>query len=107
MEKDLCDIPTDDWIKTLKFETTDQVKIPSKMADQVIGQDDAVYVIKKASEQKRHVLLIGEPGTGKSMLASSMIDYLPKGDMEDVIAYPNLEDPNEPVIKIVPVGKGK
>ena len=107
METDLCDISTDEWIKTLKFETTDQVKIPPKLADQVIGQDDAVYVIKKAAEQKRHVLLIGEPGTGKSMLASSMVEYLPKGEMEDVIAYPNLEDPNEPLIKIVPVGKGK
>ena len=52
MEKELCDIPTDEWIKTLKFETTDQVKIPKNLADQVIGQDDAVYVIKKASEQK-------------------------------------------------------
>jgi len=107
MENELCNIPTDEWIKSLKFETTDQVKIPTKQADQVIGQDDAVYVIKKAAEQKRHVLLIGEPGTGKSMLASSMVDYLPSSDMEDVIAYHNPEDPNEPVIKIVPVGKGK
>ena len=107
MENDVLRMPTDDWIKGLKFETTDQVKIPSKLADQVIGQDDAVYVIKKAAEQKRHVLLIGEPGTGKSMLASSMVDYLPRGEMEDVIAYPNPEDPNEPIIKIVPVGKGK
>ncbi len=107
MEKELCNVPTDEWIKTLEFKTTDQVKIPPKRADQVIGQDDAVYVIKKAAEQKRHVLLIGEPGTGKSLLANSMVDYLPKGDMEDVIAYPNPEDPNEPIIKIVPVGKGK
>ena len=107
MEKELCELPTDEWIKKLKFESTDQIKIPPKQADQVIGQDDAVYVIKKAAEQKRHVLLIGEPGTGKSMLANSMIDYLPKGELEDVIAYPNAEDPNEPIIKIVPVGKGK
>ncbi len=107
MENDLCDIPTDEWIKSLKFETTDQVKIPPKQADQVIGQDDAVYVIKKAAEQKRHVLLIGDPGTGKSMLANSMVDYLPKGELEDVIAYPNPEDQNEPIIKIVPAGKGK
>ncbi len=107
MEKELCELPTDEWIKKLKFESTDQIKIPPKQADQVIGQDDAVYVIKKAAEQKRHVLLIGEPGTGKSMLANSMIDYLPKGELEDVIAYPNAEDSNEPVIKIVPVGKGK
>lgn len=107
MEKDVCKLPPDEWIKNLKFDTTDQVKIPPHLADQVIGQEDAVYVIKKAAEQKRHVLLIGEPGTGKSMLASSMVDYLPKGELEDVIAYPNPEDPNEPIIKVVPAGKGK
>ena len=28
--------------------------------------------------QKRHVILIGEPGTGKSMLAQSMTDFIPK-----------------------------
>ena len=91
----------------LKFKTTAEIKTSKHIVDQVIGQDEAVKVIKKASAQRRHVLLIGEPGTGKSMLASSMVDYLPKGDMEDVIAYPNPEDPNEPVIKVVPVGKGK
>jgi len=107
MEKELCRVPADEWIQNLKFETTDQVKIPPSLADQVIGQEDAVYVIKKAAEQKRHVLLIGEPGTGKSMLASAMVDYLPKGELEDIIAYPNPEDPNEPIIKVVPAGKGK
>ncbi|MCK5548546.1 MAG: ATP-binding protein, partial [Thermoplasmata archaeon] len=57
------------WIKTQSFISTAEVKIPEKLADQVIGQDDSVVVIKKAAEQKRHVMLIGEPGTGKSMLA--------------------------------------
>jgi Lon-like ATP-dependent protease len=106
-DEQICDTPADDWVKSLEFETTDQVRIPPKLADQVIGQDEAVYVIKKAAEQKRHVLLIGEPGTGKSMLANAMIDYLPRDDLEDVIAYPNPEDPNEPIIKVVPAGKGK
>ncbi len=63
--------------------------------------------IKKAAEQKRHVMLIGEPGTGKSMLAKSMTEYLPRGDLQDVIAYHNPEDPNEPKIRVVPAGKGK
>jgi Lon-like ATP-dependent protease len=105
--EEICTEPVEEWIRSLEFETTDQVKIPPKLADQVIGQDDAVYVIKKAAEQKRHMLLIGEPGTGKSMLANAMVDYLPRGELEDVIAYPNHEDPNEPIVKIVPVAKGK
>lgn len=51
----------DTWIETRGFETTADIKIPEKLADQVIGQDSAVEVIKKAAEQKRHVMLIGEP----------------------------------------------
>ncbi len=64
-------------------------------------------MVKKAAEQKRHVMLIGEPGTGKSMLAKSMTEYLPKGELQDVIAYHNPDDSNEPKIRIVPAGKGK
>jgi len=95
------------WMETQDFTTTADIKIPDRLADQVIGQDSAVEVIKKAAEQKRHVMLIGEPGTGKSMLAHSMIEYLPKGDLQDVIAYHNPEDGNEPKIRTVPAGKGK
>lgn len=105
--KEICTKPINEWIEEQNFNTTDEVEIPAKLADQVIGQDEAVYVIKKAAEQKRHVMLIGEPGTGKSMLANSMIDFLPEGEHQDVISYPNQEDPNEPIIKVVPAGKGK
>src|SRR5512137_1373 len=97
----------EEWIQAQKFETTADVKIPPQLVDQVIGQDEAVTVIRKAAEQKRHVILIGEPGTGKSMLARSMTDFLPKGELQDVIAYHNPEDTNEPKIRIVPAAKGK
>ncbi len=97
----------DEWIESRGFETTADIKIPEKLADQVIGQDAAVEVIKKAAEQKRHVMLIGEPGTGKSMLSKSMTEFLPKGELQDVIAYHNPDDPNEPKVRIVPAGKGK
>ncbi|MBU0624571.1 MAG: ATP-dependent protease LonB, partial [Candidatus Thermoplasmatota archaeon] len=50
---------------------------------------------------------IGEPWTGKSMLARSMIDFLPKGELQDVVAYNNPDDQNEPKIRILPAGKGK
>ncbi len=95
------------WIETQSFTTTADIKIPEKLSDQVIGQDSAVEVVKKAAEQKRHVMLIGEPGTGKSMLAKSMTEYLPKDELQDVIAYHNADDPNEPRIRTVPAGKGK
>ena len=97
----------EEWIKGEKFETTADVKIPPQLVDQVIGQEEAVTVIRKAAEQKRHVILIGDPGTGKSMLARSMVDFLPKGELQDVIAYHNPDDTNEPKVRTVPTGKGK
>lgn len=106
MEKENIE-PVDAWIEAQPFSDTSQVQIPKRLADQVIGQEDAVAVAKKAAEQKRHLLLIGEPGTGKSMVARAMVDFLPKGELQDVVAYPNPEDSNEPKIKIVPTGKGK
>ena len=97
----------DNWLNSQNFNTTADIEIPEKLADQVIGQDSAVEVIKKAAEQRRHVMLIGEPGTGKSMLARSMTEYLPKSEMQDIIGYHNQEDPNEPKIRVVPAGKVK
>ena len=52
----------------MAIKTTKGIKIPTSLVDQVIGQEEAVNIIKKAALQRRHVLLIGEPGTGKSML---------------------------------------
>ncbi len=96
-----------EWARTLPFQTTAQVEVPPRLLDQVIGQDEAVEVARKAATQKRHMMLIGEPGTGKSMLARAMVDFLPKEQLQDILAYPNNEDPNEPKIRVVPSGKGK
>jgi len=97
----------DEWIKKIEFKTTEEIKVPPRLIDQVIGQEEAVEVIKKAANQKRHVILIGDPGTGKSMLAQSMVDFLPREELEDILAFHNEEDPNTPIIKTVPAGQGK
>jgi Lon-like ATP-dependent protease len=99
--------PVDTWINKLDFKSTAEVKIPDRLVDQVIGQERAVEVIRKAAEQKRHVMLIGDPGTGKSMLARSMTELLPRDELQDLIVYHNPEDPNEPKIRVVPAGKGR
>ncbi|MCD6542754.1 MAG: ATP-dependent protease LonB [Thermoplasmata archaeon] len=99
--------PIDEWIEEQDFETTAEIKVPEKLIDQVIGQDKAVEIIKKAAQQKRHVMLIGDPGTGKSMMARAMTEFLPKEELEDILVYPNPEDPNTPLIRVVPAGKGK
>jgi Lon-like ATP-dependent protease len=96
-----------DWIKDLDIETTADIAIPKMLVDQVIGQEQGVEIVRKAAEQKRHVMLIGDPGTGKSMLAQSISELLPKEELQDVLVYHNNEDNNEPRVRIVPAGKGK
>ena len=100
-------LSVEEWVDRQTFTTTADIDIPDMMADRVIGQEDAVEVMKKAASQKRHVMLIGEPGTGKSMLANSMVEYLPKEELQDIVAYHNPEDFNEPRIRTFPAGKGK
>ena len=97
----------DKWIETIKFKTTEEIKVPENLLDQVIGQDPTVAIVRKAAEQKRHVMLIGDPGTGKSMVARAMTEFLHKGELEDIIVYPNNEDPNTPTIRVVPAGKAQ
>lgn len=97
----------DQWAAGLPYQSTSDVEVPARLLDQVIGQDDAVEVARKAATQKRHMILIGEPGTGKSMLARAMVDFLPREPLQDILAYPNNDDPNEPKIRVVPAGKGK
>ena len=99
--------PAREWIKKLDFKSTEEIEVPELLLDQVIGQDKAVNVVRKAAEQKRHVMLIGEPGTGKSMVARAMTAFLPREELEDILAYPNKEDPNTPHIRVVPGGKAK
>ncbi|MCD6279201.1 ATP-dependent protease LonB [Candidatus Micrarchaeota archaeon] len=90
-----------DTSKYLNFKTTEEIKVPDRLIDQVIGQDVAVDIIKKAAKQRRHALLIGEPGTGKSMLAQAMAELMPAENLEDILCYPNKLDENTPLIKTV------
>lgn len=89
------------------FKTTKDIKTSKKIIDQVIGQEEAIEVIKKSSLQRRHVLLIGEPGTGKSMLGLAMAEMLPKEKLVDILAFPNPNDENTPLIRTVSGGKGR
>ncbi len=96
-----------DLLAGMESKTTEEVEVPKLLIDQVIGQEPGVEVIKKAAKQRRHVMLIGTPGTGKSMLGSSMAELLPKEELQDILTYPNAEDKNNPKIRVVPRGKGK
>ncbi len=93
-------------VRELNFKTTAELAVDKKIINQVIGQDKAVEIVKKAAKQKRNVLLIGEPGTGKSMIGQALAELLSKEKLVDILSMPNPKDEDKPLVKTVPAGDG-
>ena len=89
------------------IKSSEDIDVPPLLIDQVIGHEESIETIKKAAKQRRNVLLIGDPGVGKSMLAKGMAQILPHETLQDILIYPNMEDNNHPLIRTVPAGEGK
>ena len=89
------------------IKSSKDIEVPPLLIDQVIGHEESIETIKKAAKQRRNVLLIGDPGVGKSMLAKGMAQILPHESLQDILIYPNVEDNNHPITRTVPAGEGK
>jgi Lon-like ATP-dependent protease len=97
----------DDRTLSFDFRTTAEITVAPRLIDRIVGQPHAVETVRIAARQHRYVLLLGEPGTGKSMLAKSLAEELRPRELRDVIARPNPADPMCPRIEPVAAGTGR
>lgn len=81
------------------FDTTAEILIPDDPLKRVIGQQEAVALARLAARQRRHFLLVGPPGTGKSMIAQALSLHLP-GVTEEVRVVHNPENPERPLVEV-------
>ena len=106
IEPEACE-ETEHMLDYDNIKSSQDIEVPPLLIDQVIGHEESIETIKKAAKQRRNVLLIGDPGEGKSMLAKGMAQILPHEVLQDVLVYPNMEDSNNPLVRTVPAGEGK
>ncbi len=84
-------------LRSLK--TTEQIVIPRDPLKRVIGQDEAIQLSLIAATQRRHLLLVGPPGTGKSMIAQAISFHIPRPTHEVQVIH-NPEYPERPFIDV-------
>ena len=82
-----------------EIETTTDIRISSDPLARVIGQDEAVRLARIAASQRRHFLLVGPPGTGKSMIAQALSLHLTR-PTEEIRVVHNPENPERPFVEV-------
>ncbi|MGY5874803.1 MAG: ATP-binding protein [Candidatus Thorarchaeota archaeon] len=81
------------------IESTAEISVSDDPFERIIGQDDAVTLVRSAISQRRHVLLCGVPGIGKSMLAKAAATLL-LPPSEEISLRPNPTQVDRPIIVV-------
>jgi len=80
-------------------QSTADIVIPKDPFERIIGQEEAVRIARMIPGQRRHLLLVGPPGTGKSMIAQAISSVLHKPRYE-ISVLDNPQMPERPIVEI-------
>lgn len=87
------------WDDVASMVSTEEILLPSDPLDRVLGQETAIEMAKIAAGQRRNLLLVGPPGTGKSMIAQALTMNLPLPKQE-IRVVRNPENSERPLLEI-------
>ncbi|VVC04777.1 Archaeal Lon protease [Candidatus Burarchaeum australiense] len=79
--------------------STAQVKLPTDPLQKIIGHDDVLQVAHLVAKQRRNLLLVGPPGTGKSMIAQAIACLIPRPEQEISVLH-NPENAERPIVEV-------
>jgi predicted ATP-dependent protease len=82
--------------------STADVALSNVPLERVIGQQHAVTLVQSAVAQRRHILLCGAPGIGKSMLARAAYSLLPP-PKDEIWLQRNASKPDRPLVKVTQI----
>ena len=86
-------------MNSMEFSSTAELPVPKDPLSMVIGQEEAVSIARLAAKQRRHLLLVGAPGTGKSMIARAIASIIPSPSVEISVLH-NMEKPERPALSV-------
>ncbi|MBO6084590.1 MAG: ATP-binding protein, partial [Candidatus Methanomethylophilaceae archaeon] len=88
------------WSDLKDLTSTADIEIPADPLDRVLGQEEAIALAKIAARQRRHLLLVGPPGTGTSMIARAISKQRPTPKTEVRVAN-TPQNPERPFLQVV------
>lgn len=85
--------------------STSDIVISQDPLERIVGQEAVLRIVRLALRRKAHLLLIGPPGTGKSLVAAAYAHHATRAPAEDVVVRANPERPTQPLIASYPAGE--